>query len=143
MDVFFYGLFMDRRVLEAQNFTPSNLRKARLGGYRISIGQRSTPVQEKGGYVYGVLADLSADEVLTLYSDPSVSEYQPESATVSLADGREQLAICYLLPADKLSPGADASYAQKLHKLATALKFPASYLEEILLAGDSTAQLRS
>ncbi|MEM7292586.1 MAG: gamma-glutamylcyclotransferase family protein [Pseudomonadota bacterium] len=141
MDVFFYGLFMDRRVLEAQNFTPGNLRKARLRNFRILIGQRSTPVEDQGSVVYGVLADLPPDEVLTLYSDPSVSDYQPESVTLELTNGEEQIAICYILPEDKLTLGVDTDYAQKLHKLATALKFPADYLEEILIAGDSTARL--
>ena len=141
MDVFFYGLFMDKRVLEGQGLTPSKLRKARLRDYRIAIGQRSSPVEDAGSVVYGVLADLPPDQVLTLYSDPSVSDYQPESVALELTSGEELIAICYILPEDKLTPGVDTDYAQKLHKLASALNFPQDYLEEILIAGDSTARL--
>ncbi len=143
MYVFFYGLFMDRRLLEKQGLNPGSMRKAHLPDYRLSIGQRAAVTEDEGAKCYGMLADLAPDEVLKLYSTPGVSDYQPISVSVALADGSVEVAICYNLPADKNPLGSNIEYAKDLHRVASALHFPDHYLNEILFAIDATMPLDS
>ncbi len=132
MDVFFYGLFMDERLLKQQGLAASNVRFARLKGYRLRIAQRANLVEDTEATTCGLLIDLPPDEVLRLYSEPSVSDYQPVSVCAQLEDDSEQPAICYLLPADKSQKGSNTEYAKKLYDLARELRFPDDYLAEIL-----------
>lgn len=141
MHVFFYGLFMDIRVLKKQGLDPGRMRKARLPGYRLSIGQRANVAEDSGATCYGMLADLPRDDVSKLYSAPSVSDYQPISVSVTIADGSEEQAICYTLPVDKHQKGSNTVYAGELHRVASELHFPEHYLNEILIAATATKRL--
>ena len=141
MDVFFYGLFMDERLLAQQGLQPSNARFATLKGYRLRIAQRANLVEDKKATTCGVVIDLPPDDVLTLYSKPSVSDYQPVSVCTRLEDDSEQPAICYLLPPEKSRQGSNPEYAKKLYQLARELHFPDNYLSEIQLASDSNIRL--
>lgn len=137
MDVFFYGLFMDERLLRQRGLAPSNVRFARLKGYRLRIARRANLVEDAEATTCGVVIDLPPDDVLDLYSKPGVGDYRPVTVCVELEDGSEQPAICYLLPADKSRQGINSEYAEKLFHLARELCFPDDYLAEIQLASDS------
>ncbi len=141
MDVFFYGLFMDERILTQQGLSPANARFATLKGYRLRIAQRANLIEDKKAMACGVVIDLPPDHVLELYSKPSVSDYQPISVCVELEDASELPAICYLLPPDKSNQGSNTEYAKKLYQLAKELRFPDKYLSEIQLVSDANTRL--
>ena len=141
MDVFFYGVFMDEQILHDQGLSPSNPRFATLKGYRLRIAQRANLVVDSKSSTCGVIIDLPPDDVLKLYSTPSVSDYQPVSVCARLEDDSEQPAVCYLLPPDKSQQGSNTEYAKKLYRLARKLHFPDHYLGEIQLASDSNQRL--
>ena len=138
MDIFFYGLFMDKRRLEQQGLSPSKLRKARLSGYQLKIGERATLVEESNANCYGVLINLPPDDVLKLYSAPGVDDYQPLSVSVQVAQDQQELAICYVLPEHDDHALGDDDYITELHKLGSALHFPEYYLDEILRCAESS-----
>ena len=141
MDVFFYGLFMDERLLRKQGLNPANPRYATLPNYRLRIAERANLVADTGATCSGLVIDLPSDEVLSLYGAPTVWDYKPESVTVDLEGGEQLQVVCYLLPEEKTAEGSNMDYAKKLHQLATDLRFPDEYLEAILLSTDSTLRL--
>ena len=77
VDVFFYGLFMDERLLRDKGLTPRHAELASVDGLALRIGRRATLVPASGGRVHGVVMSLMLDEVDRLYSEPSVRESVP------------------------------------------------------------------
>lgn len=127
IDVFFYGLFMDRDALVAQGLHPGPARLASVEDYRLRIGARATLLPEEGGTVWGMIIALLVDEVTALYAAPSVADYRPEAILVRLESGETRAALCYNLPENAIS-GANRDYAESLHMLAERLSLPAAYL---------------
>lgn len=130
MRVFFYGLFMDQRLLAAKGIRPTEVRPGYVRDYGLRIGERATLVRAPGNRAYGVLMNVSQNEAKELYAERSVSDYLPESVIVDLLDGTQADATCYNLPDDKVT-GANREYAESLLTVATTLEFPDSYLDQI------------
>ena len=130
MRVFFYGLFMDERLLATKGITPADVKTGFVDGYRLRIGERATLVRRPDNRAYGAVMDIAPGEAVRLYAEASVADYVPEAVVVELMDGSQLDATCYNLPGDT-STAADRQYAEALLELATRLGFPDSYLEEI------------
>ena len=131
ISVFFYGLFMDAEALRAQGISPTSPRRGRVQGYSLRIGQRATLIPDPHGCVYGVLMDLSHNEIERLYAEPSVRVYRPEAVVAELDDGSRVATLCFNLPEP---PGLDERndmYAQRLRDLASRLELPVTYVERI------------
>jgi Gamma-glutamyl cyclotransferase, AIG2-like len=131
VDVFFYGLFMDKALLREKGCAPTNERIASVHGFALRIGQRATLVPSADHSVYGVVMSLSHDDIDTLYSEASVSMYRPEAVLAQLSSGMLVPALCFNLP---LPPGPDernAEYATKLRALTHQLGFPKDYVASI------------
>lgn len=75
------------------------------------------------------------DEAARLYSDPSVLDYDAEPVVVHLRDEVQVSALCYNLPASRVS-GTNPEYAAALLVLATRLKMPESYVALIRSAAN-------
>ena len=133
--VFLYGLFMDAGALARKGVRASDPRIARLAGYRLCIGKRATLAPDPNDTVYGVLMQVSADDLGRLYSEPSVMDYRPEPVRVVLGDGRMLDAICYNLPPSLEQAAPDPGYAPALYELAASLGLPRCYLDRIARAG--------
>ena len=131
IEVFFYGLFMDVDLLRTKGVNPVNSRSASVHGWSLRIGQRATLVPAPKGRSFGMLMQLTQDEVDRLYSDPSVKAYRPEPVLAELNDGVNIPALCFNLPVAP-SPGeANPDYAAKLRDLARRLEFPQDYVSSI------------
>ena len=130
--VFFYGLFMDETLLAQKGLHPTVHGKAVLPEFRIHIGNRATLVPSAASRAYGVVMQLADDEVRSLYSDPSVSEYEPVAVRVQYLDTDEAVeADCYNLPPRTAHAGANPAYAVQLSELVQALVFDSGYADEI------------
>ena len=130
--IFFYGLFMDEALLIDKGLHPTIIGRAVLPDFRIHIGDRATLVPSAGSRAYGVVMQLAADEARSLYSDPSVSEYEPVAVRVRLLDSDETVdADCYNLPPQTGQAGANPAYATQLFELVQVLGFAADYADEI------------
>ena len=134
MNVFFYGLFMDEQLLASKGIGASNAAVGYVDGFRLRIGERATLQRCAGARAYGVMMEVSSNDVKELYAERSVADYEPEPLIVELVDGRNAESICYNLPPDKVT-GTNRSYAKALLKLARQLGFPESYLGQIRQAG--------
>ena len=128
--VFFYGLFMDERLLASKGIHPSRATVGYVDGYALRIGARATLVPDEGNRAYGILMRLRARDVTALYSDGSVADYVSEPVSVVLPDGTSESAVCYNLPKSKLS-GTNSEYARSLLALAGKLGLPGDYLRQI------------
>lgn len=134
--VFFYGLFMDERLLAKRGIHPLTTESGYVDDYQLVIGERATLIPCRGGRTYGLLMEVARNQVADLYADKSVADYVPETVSVLLADGRSAQANCYNLPVGKVA-GANRDYARNLLALATQLGFPEVYLEQIRRASVS------
>lgn len=130
IDVFFYGLFMDRDALSAEGFHPGPAQMASVAGFELRIGARATlaPADET---VWGMVMGLPADEVARLYGEASVADYRPEAVLARLQSGGTVPVLCYNLPSDKQA-GTNQVYAAALHALATRLALPAKYVSSLI-----------
>ena len=130
--IFFYGLFMDRSLLEGKGLGPNVVGPAVLPGYRLHIGQRATLLRSPSNRAYGVVMELEDAEARALYAEPSVREYVPEPVHAELLDTDEVVeASCYNLPADLGLAGTNPAYAAELSRLVSALGFDSAYVEEV------------
>src|SRR5262245_48313674 len=121
---------MDMSVLQQHGLVPRHPQVARLDGYDIDIRERATLVRHATASVYGIVTELSHEEIATLYADPSVREYRPEAVVVTLADARQVPAWCYTLP-KVTGARRDTIYAAKLVEVAKALALPGDYLDRL------------
>jgi len=129
--VFFYGLFMDADALRAKGVEPINPRRGCVAGFTLRIGQRATLVPDPPARVYGVLMELSHDEIERVYAEPSVRTYRPEAVLVELDDTVRVAALCFNLPVPPSPDEVNEDYAQRLRDLALRLGLPASYVKSI------------
>ena len=134
MEVFFYGLFMDRDMLSKNGVEASNPRKACLQNYTLKIGNRASLLPCKGETAHGLVMTVKEETVHRLYSEPSVADYVPEEVPAVIANNEVIRATCYNLP-EELLAGANPSYAQSLYQLAKKQGFPEDYLEKIRTYG--------
>ena len=131
LDVFFYGLFMDEALLQAKGLNPQNPRVAELANYRLVIGERATLIPSPGGSAYGLLFSLTKEEIDRLYSEASVSIYQPENVQAKLPNGEIVTALCFNLPKPPSASERNSEYATRLKALAERLGLPRDYVETI------------
>ncbi len=131
IEVFFYGLFMDAEILRAKGTHPVNIRRACVAGFALRIGQRATLVSRREARAYGILMELSHDEIDQLYSEASVRAYRPEAVIAELVDGSRVPALCFNLVVPPAPEEANSDYATKLRELARRLELPSEYIQTI------------
>jgi hypothetical protein len=130
LDVFFYGLFMDEDLLRSKGLDPRNRRLAAVTGFRLVIGERATLVPSLSETVHGVVFALSQAELDSLYSEPSLSIYRPETVKVKLL-GETVEAVCFNLPTPPHDSVRNLEYAVRLAELATRIGLPADYVASL------------
>lgn len=130
MKIFFYGLFMDVRLLRTKGIEPSETSVGFVDGFDLRIGERATLAHSPDGRAYGVMMTITPDEVAGLYAEDGVADYRPERVTVTRMDGTQTVATCYNLPGTDIGH-ANHDYAESLLDVAIELGFPGSYLSRI------------
>lgn len=128
--VFFYGLFMDESLLASKGVRPTESTIGYIDGFGLHIGKRATLLPEANSRAFGMLMEITSEDVATLYSEQSVADYVAEPVIVKLPGDIQVSAVSYVLPAAPLS-GVNPEYAAALLALATKLGLPASYLAHI------------
>lgn len=131
INVFFYGLFMDADLLREEGVQPVHPRRCCVAGFALRIGQRATLVPEPQARAYGVLMELSHDEIERLYAQPGLREYRAEAVIAECDDGARLPALCFNLAVPPRPEEANEGYARRLRDLALRVGLPASYVESI------------
>ncbi len=128
--VFFYGLFMDKKLLREKELRPTEPVLAYAEGYKLNIGERATLTKSADKRAYGAVMALSKIELDSLYGESSVADYVPEEIIVTDFNNESQKVIVYNLPLEKLV-GRNKEYAGQLAKTAMQLGLPTTYIQEI------------
>lgn len=123
-DVFFYGLYMDARVLREHGVQPNEPRRACADGQALRIGRRATLVASEGEHAHGMVYALTAAELARLYGAPGLEDYRPVPLRVRTEDGCDLPVTCYVLPEAPAPGEADTAYAERLRTVLRELGFP-------------------
>jgi hypothetical protein len=129
--VFFYGSFMDRAILGARGYLPTDIEVARLSGFDIRFTPLATllPAGSRTS-VYGLLATATHAELERLYGEGWVSSYRPEPVIVRTRAGKRVPALVYIAWGPTPPPPAD-SYVEHVLGPAREHRFPERYLKRI------------
>ncbi len=134
--VFMYGSFMSPQVLRDHGLTREiqPLEVAALEGFDIALSPSATVVPSKKNVVYGVLAELTNEEVELLYSQDWLKDYKPRPVIVKKRNRQEVAATCYIAPPHPNTP-TKPNYVALLIETAMAYGFPSRYVERLRKAG--------
>ena len=82
---FFYGSFMNSKVLAEADVHPAQPQMARLDGWELRIAPRATLIPAPDSCVYGILAQLTHPEIDKLYAKDwfGFGTYLPEAVMVT------------------------------------------------------------
>lgn len=133
VDVFFYGSYMNPKVLAEVELRPERLEPARLGGFRLVIEPRANLVPSERSVAYGVVTRATHAELERLYAharDVLGEVYLPEAVLVATLDGAYRTALCYLCHDMEPRPAAP-DYVDRMLAAAREHRFPDWYLGEI------------
>lgn len=125
--VFFYGMFMDRTLLEAKGLAPLDVELASVPGYALRVGQRATLVPESTARVHGVVMSLGLSELERLYAEPDLRAYEPHAVLVDLVGGGRRGAMCWIV-AESAAGARDEEYVVRLLEIGRKVGLPEDYL---------------
>jgi Gamma-glutamyl cyclotransferase, AIG2-like len=131
--VFFYGSYMNRRVLAELELAPECWEPASVAGFDIRIAPRANLIAAPGHTVYGVLATATHAELERLYAhahDVLGETYLPHPVIVRTDSGEPRPALCYIAPQMVERP-AERDYVDRILEPARALGFPSEYLARL------------
>ena len=122
---------MDTELLRSKGASPQNIRRASVPGFALRIGKRATLCRDRNACAYGLLMELTHEEIEQLYSEDSVSAYRPEAILARLDDGSRLPALCFNLVEPPSPDERNSEYAAKLREVARRLELPADYVKGI------------
>lgn len=131
IEVFFYGLFIDVDLPHTKGVEPTKIRPACAPGFALRIGRRATLLWNPDARAYGMLMQLTHDEIEQLYSEASVLAYRPEAVLCGFRDGSRVPALCFNLVAPPGPEEANSEYSAKLRDPARPVGFRSDYVERI------------
>jgi hypothetical protein len=126
---FFYGGLINPVLMERLGMQPRRKEIALLPGYDLEISPLMNLVVEPRATAYGLLMELSHDELASAYGKLK-AVYYPQPVLAYDLEGRARPALCYLLPDQEPGP-AEADYVTNLLEPAKANGFPDWYLDKI------------
>ena len=130
--VFFYGSFMNPRVLAQAGVVPTGLERAQLLDFRLRLDPTATLVPAPGEEVWGVVGLVRHSDLSALYTDDwfGYGVYLPQAVLLNVAD-QPTPALTYIRW--DLSEGKPShDYVQALLEVAEEFEFPDTYIETII-----------
>jgi hypothetical protein len=129
--VFFYGSFINREVLTRGGLTWNRFDVGRLWGFDIVIETLATLVRSERHCVYGIVGEVTHDELRSLYTQDWLGgAYLPEAVLVETEAGGLLPALCYL--AAERPPARPAEdYIDWITRSARSYGFPDWYIDRI------------
>src|SRR2546422_2967096 len=133
VEVFFYGSYMNQRVLAEVGLAPAYWEPASLAGFDIRIAPRANLITSPGHTVFGVLATATHRELDRLYAharDVLGETYLPHPVLVQTRMGETRPALCYIAP-QMIERPAERDYVDRILEPARALGAPEWYLARL------------
>lgn len=131
--VFFYGSYINPKVLAEVNLVLQKVQVASLAGYALTITPRANLVEEAGACAYGIVATATHDELDRLYQHAREvlgQVYRPQAVLVRSQDGQFRPALTYLCE-DLSGELAEGAYVRRILEPAREYGFPAWYLRHV------------
>lgn len=131
--VFFYGTFMQAKVLREFGIDCAETFPCRVDGYRLTVRPRVNLSPCRSARAYGSLAHVTHCDLEHLYGELDERfgiSYLPFPVIAQLEDGAFRPALCYL-SFDISDAPADPAYVEELAQCAAALGAPETYLDHI------------
>ena len=138
IDAFFYGLYMDRELLEKMGMVPLEVKKARLEGYQIDFRGKVKLVPRHDQAVWGTIIKLSQSDLAKMYSSVATSAYKPQPATAITEEGEQVQVVFYNLPEDQ-NVEVNTAYLRILIGIIERVDLPATYIKELKQLLDESA----
>jgi len=129
---FFYGSFVNPRVLNKAGVFPTDTQRGKLDGWDIVIEPRATLKPSDECCVYGILAKVSHADLDKLYAKDwfGFGAYLPEAVDIAIAKGKVVPAMCYI--AWEMERGeATREYIEKIIEIAEKFEFPRWYINKV------------
>jgi hypothetical protein len=131
--VFFYGSYLNLKVLEEVELRPTRVAPAMVNGFELTIAPRANLLPRVGATAFGIVADASHAELQRLYTHASAvlgAQYLPEGVLVQRLRGGFEAASCYVSHA--MTPGPiEPEYVDRILIPARGYGFPEWYLRHI------------
>jgi hypothetical protein len=130
---FFYGSYINQNVLKEVNIFLEKWETAKLLGYDIIIKPYANLSKSAEDIVYGILTQLTHDELKKLYSHAEEvfhELYEPEAVLVQAADDKWIPALCYICH-NMEENAADKNYINRIVTPAKEYNFPEWYIEKL------------
>ena len=129
--VFFYGSFINLKVLAEVDFRPRDVETARLDGWSIRIAPLANLVPAPDEAVHGIVCRATRGELDRLYGQNWVEGlYRPRPVEVETVTRGRIEALCYVASRMEAAP-ADADYVDRIVQPAKRYRFPARYIERL------------
>lgn len=123
---------MDPELLIQNGFNPHNKTIAKLENFDLFLGERATLIQKNNHTVWGTIISMTENELIKLYSTPSVSDYKCVDIICQNIEGTDIKACVYILPNDyPITPPQDGDYAKQLHTVCKKMSLPSDYCDRI------------
>lgn len=134
VQVFFYGSYINLSALEEAGIKRRAFAPAAVHGFEIRIQPLATLVDGGDSVVYGILANLTHEELEQIYRHSSElmkgHEYVPEAIIVHTRGGKTVPAMVYIC--HDVEPGiAENAYIDRILKSAHDYGFPTWYQEHL------------
>ena len=124
---------MSRAVLADYGIDVPKVLPAKLNGYQLSIQLRANLIKDDRSCSYGSIAELTHDEITTLYQNLERQfglKYLPEPVIAETLDGAFIPVFCYIAPhMDESAPPSD--YVRQLASCVRELGLPDWYAAHI------------
>lgn len=134
VDVFFYGSYMNFDILVNLGISQSEYQVGQLPGYALTIGSAANVVKNGLERVFGIVTQLTHDELDTLYSREAQAklgaQYLPEPVLVMTANGNIVPSLCYIAYGG-VAGVPSAAYIKTILSAAQQYGFPQSYIQHI------------
>ena len=132
--VFFYGSYMNFDVLMNLGISKREYHVGQLPGYELTIGSAANVVKNGLERVFGIVTQLTHDELDTLYSSEAQAklgaQYMPEPVLVMTANRNIVPSLCYIAY-DRVAGLASAAYIDTILSAARKYDFPQSYIHHV------------
>lgn len=123
-EVFFYGLYMDEKILKSKGIEIRNQRSAYLNNHELKIGKLATLHRVKNEKAYGMVYSLTHEEVYSLYEGAGLTQYIQEAVLVKTSDDKEVVALTCILLDDTNNGNTNEEYNSKFIKCMNNYKLP-------------------
>jgi AIG2 family protein len=128
--VFFYGSFMNTKVLEEKGVAPRATAAARLNDWALVFQPMANVIPASGEEVYGMVTTVDRESLENAYRGDPLETYEPRDVEVERLDGVTEAVCCYSAPrANETKPSA--GYLELLIEAAREHALPDFWMERL------------